>query len=486
MRTMRLYSPFLCAAILFGMIALTVSSCITNDIVPNEEEELRFDIKVINESSIGTKVVKTDWEVGDKIFVYFYNDKPRYVGSSGEKYVTLTYDGAKWNAKSTGVTISTTTGNSYTGKSGTMYGIYFPFGNAIISNSSYSPYYAFTGSGNSNSALNNYPIFSYYLIDAGSGYTVSGSTLSGTLHMSLPENFVYFYIEAADGKYNENEKYRLSVDGVKPATVIRWNNSNGSIVQAQLSAGLPMWGYKYGNGIAFAGIIDESWNSAADHQFIFFSDGDPAITKTFSSVSLSSHESVRLKTPNSENGWERYMADPEYVEIGGIKWSKWNLGCISENDTEHYSLYRWAELVPNTEESSSSEYPQPPVKNASLIGDYAIFDPVRAALGSNWRMPTNADFNTLIDNCTISHTNDCFTLTSNAESEKHLYFYTHSAYGKSGTNNYLLTSTSYDATYIYLREYHSGENALSSQRSGDSSKRINAKQAFIRPIFIGE
>ena len=69
MRTMRLYSPFLCAAILFGMIALTVSSCITNDIVPNEEEELRFDIKVINESSIGTKVVKTDWEVGDYIFI---------------------------------------------------------------------------------------------------------------------------------------------------------------------------------------------------------------------------------------------------------------------------------------------------------------------------------------------------------------------------------------------------------------------------------
>lgn len=475
----KLLSVF-CTIALFGAVTFQVVSCTQiDDEDLTETTELTFDIKVINASSPNTKVVKTDWEDGDKILVFFWkNGASSSVYSN--KYLTLTYNKSNksWSQTITGLS------SSNLGSSGTMYAVYFPFGNVTpLKDSRWSnmdSYRFFYSSGNTNPALDNYPAFSFYLIDKGSGYNASGTTVTGTLTMKLPENFVYFYIDAANGKYNENEKYRLSVEGVKPATVLNWER--GSFNELKLADGLPMWGYKYGDGIAFAGIIDDSWASEADHKFIFFSDGDPAVTKTFHDISLSSHQSVKLKEPTASNGWNRYMMAPEYEEIAGIKWSKWFLGSTSEDDVTNLHKFRWAEIVPDM---AKDDFDQLPIHDltdddyTTGTASYAIFDPARAILGADWRMPNRADFNSLVSNCTLTSNTSWFTFTSGDKSIKFA--------SSIATSIYMWTSQQAGTTYIYVREYHSGENKLSETASGTSeSPKRQFGNNYIRPIYIGE
>lgn len=464
----------------FGVLTTPFTSCTKEGKDnPSDDVELTFDINVINTSALNTKTVKCGWENGDRIYVFFRKNNNSYL--SCNKYVTFTYNSntESWIVSKDGCGSSLSSiSTSQIGTSGTMYAVYFPFGNVTPLKDSrwnYDTFRYFYMSGNNNPALNYYPPFSFYMIDTGSSYTVSGSTVTGTLNMVLPENFVYFYINAEDGKYNQNEKYRLCVDGVKPATVLQWGN--GSFSDLELAEGLPMWGYKYGDGIAFAGIIDDSWASAADHKFIFFSDGDPAVTKTFKNISLASHESVRLKAPTASNGWERYMAAPEYEEIAGVKWSRWFLGSTSEDDVTNKHKFRWAEIVPD---KAKDDFDQLPIHD--LTGDYAIFDPARAILGADWRMPTRDDFNSLINNTTLKSNTSWFTFTSNESSDKYIKFPSSIA-----TSIYMWTSQKKDNTYIYVREYHSGENKFSESASGTgNSQKRQLGEDYIRPVYIGE
>ena len=447
--------------------------------VPEEGIEVKFDIKVVRDGDAFTRVVQTDWEDGDVIYVFFRpnNSNPTYLSS--DKYVKLIYGGGAWEVSTDGSanTLNFSTFNT-PGKIGTMYAVYFPFGNV-----------AHPSTGNFrcnsetlNSALNSLPPFSFYMIDTGSTFTTSGSvqstyTLTGTLTMTLPENFVYFYIDAADGKYNQDGKYRLSVEGIKPATVTNW--SGGSFNQVQLGAGEPMWGFKYGDGICFAGIIDDTWATTADHRFIFYSDGDPAVTKTFSGISLSSHESVKLKSPTAANGWSRFLEAPDYVELAGINWAKWNLGCTSATDVTNLWTFRWSGIVPNC---GNTEFGS--MQTHSVIDDYAIFDPVRAILGADWRTPTCEDFNSLTSNCTITNNSDYFTFTSG---DKSITFPTKNALYGQGGQLFMWTSEAASGIYAHVVEYHVGEPSvfgIVSSGTADSVKR-SLGQNFVRPIYVG-
>lgn len=465
----RVLSVF-CAISLVVALTIPFASCTkTVEEVPDPTAELKFNIQVVNASDPGTKAVKTEWAVGDKIFVFFRKKSGTYAGSN--VYVVITYNGTTWDASSTESGVPITWENGFTGP-GTMYAIYFPFGKVQHSSSG-----GFHCSGYANEALNGIPPFSYYMIDTGSPYTLSGSapyTVNGTLTMKLPDNFVWFYIDAIDGKYNVDGKYRLSVQGVQPATVTNW--SSGSFSQEILVEGQPMWGFKYGDGIAFAGMIDDSWATAADHQFILFSDGDPAVYKTINGQ-LTSHKSVKLAAPtnSNDNGWAQYMAAPTYVEVAGVKWAEWNLGSASATDKTSKVKFRWAEIVPDRGEGNY--YDQS--RWHSLIGDYSIFDPARAILGKNWRMPNRDDFNSLVANATLSVTDDFFTFTAGGQS---VSFVTHNALYNAGGSNYLWTSINKDVDYCYVREYHVGENKFPESSSGEEAKRAIGVH-FIRPIY---
>ena len=477
------------AILLSVTMAIPFSSCIKElEGEPSETSTLKFDIQVINESAPGTKAVKTDWEAGDKIFVFFdVAVQPASVYSYGtgyldpaNGYVTITYDGSEWNGTAYNFGNGNTAEANYhrLGTSGTMYAVYFPFGNMTRESS------GFKGSGHTNASFNGNPVYSFYLIDeTGSPYTMTHgemATLSGTLHMTLPENFVYFYIDQQGDDFAQNEKYRLSVEGVKPATVLSWE-TDGSIYQFtkdELGAGKPMWGYKYGDGIAFTGIIDDTWSSEADHKLILFSDGDPAITKTLTNVTLDSHASVNLKNPKDDNnGWTQAMTAPLFTQMGdgGLKWGAWNLGGTGLDD--YGTSFNWGEIV-SYSGNCDTRY-----TTHNLTGDYALFDVARAYLGADWRMATEDELVALANNTTASAPSSGDVSTGHF-SRTGLVFTTSSAPQKS-----ILFQTNNGAGGFYWTSSYNNNLHRYNISTGTASLLYTtsacSNPGVIRPIYLG-
>ena len=470
----KLFSTII-AIITLGALAIP-TSCMKDELAPAKARELQININVINDSNPKTKTVKTEWEVGDKIFIFFkvetqpYRSFSKYTGFLDDQtYVTITWDGTKWNA-----THSWTVSTDYQrlGTAGTMYAVYFPFGGVTRAAT------GFVGSGHTNNVFNGDPVYSFYLVDEDGGpYTMNYAvlddqfvTLTGTLHMKLPDNFVYFFIDKQGDDFSQNEKYRLSVEGVKPATIKKWEGEN-LFSKNELGAGKPMWGYKYADGIAFAGILDDSWASSADHKFILFSDGDPALTKTMTGVTLSSHESVNLKNPLDEgNGWNAAMTAPSFRTMAnGIKWGDWNLG--AKGLDENGATFAWGEIVTYSG-TSDNRY-----LTHSLTGDYAVFDVARAYLGADWRMATDEEVTSLINGSTYNRQTSG-DVTSGHFTREGLMFV-----NKTDPQNTILFQSQgayWTSTYIPVYWANSGSNSFNKSSSGTPTN-----PGAIRPVYLG-
>ena len=378
---------------LFCALAISFTSCTKEDIAPAGIKELKFNIEVNNASAQDTKAVQTDWEDGNRILVFFYVSVGAESGFLDPiNYVTLTYNATekKWN----GAVCGSLSDASLLGTSGVMYGVFFPYGDvAVISDGNGGV--NFRTSNNTNPALNGMLVSTYYMT-AGAPYTVETAgdvaTLEGQFDMVLPENFVYFYVSKDGEKYCENEKYRLAIEGVYPVACYSFNKGFKETPQNGKFIGQPMWGYKYGDGIAFSGKIDGTWSTSTSYRFIFFSDGDPAVAKSFNGT-LASHGSVRLKSPDAANGWEPAVTTPTTTLINEKKWANWNLGADDVNGIGFY--LRWGGLVEPKDHNSESLLPEKMIGSNNLVGDYAIYDAARAYLGASWRMPTISEYESL-------------------------------------------------------------------------------------------
>ena len=128
-----------------------------------------------------------------------------------------------------------------------------------------------------------------------------------------------------------------------------------------------------------------------------------------------------LNKPNvsfvNEDSSVRYLVDIKieykYVDLGlpsGLKWATCNVGASSP---EEYGLYfAWgettgytAEQVPGVRAFTEDEYKAGPA--ASISADLTLEqDAAHVNMGGNWRMPTEAEFQELIDNCDVMWTED--------------------------------------------------------------------------------
>lgn len=93
------------------------------------------------------------------------------------------------------------------------------------------------------------------------------------------------------------------------------------------------------------------------------------------------------------------LNDIEYVDLGlpsGILWAKYNLGASASGDTGEY--YSWGEIQSKNEftAESSITYHQ----NMNDIGKNVKHDAATMDYGGQWRLPTMADFEELIQFCT--------------------------------------------------------------------------------------
>ena len=410
---------FLCTV----LVAMSLNSCQKEEKSVIEPTELRFNITVnpddnavgfasTNNSAFvgGTKAVKNGFVAGDKIYLFFED-------VTGLKYaiITLGTDG-KWSGELVNMSVSEL---SASGKK--FYAVYFPFDNVAIASDG-ADGVTFRSSSHTNPVLNGLLIFTYYMTGNAS-YTVDTegtiATLTASLKMLIPDGFVQFFINKSGSDYATNDQYRLSVRGLKPASCSSY--SNGVFTHTELEAANPLWGYTYSDGtnegISFTGVIDDTWaNASNSHEVIFFNDGVPAITKTFSGKTLSSLGAVRL---NMSSGWTQYASFPTTqplryklsksasAAIYTTEWGEWNLGANAPG--EYGLFFAFGQIVGSKKGDplfsystenyylTSSSNPLTPwgmipaYSNLVENANYRIYDAARAYLGDGWRMSSSTE-----------------------------------------------------------------------------------------------
>ncbi len=119
----------------------------------------------------------------------------------------------------------------------------------------------------------------------------------------------------------------------------------------------------------------------------------------FSSLFVSCGNKKSDTTVSSSNNRICTINGHESVDLGlpsGLKWATCNVGASSPEGYGDY--YAWGETSTksNYNSSTSTTYG----KQMSSIAGNAQYDVARKKWGSPWRLPTEAEFQELIDNCT--------------------------------------------------------------------------------------
>ncbi|MBQ6954196.1 MAG: hypothetical protein IJP81_09860 [Bacteroidales bacterium] len=408
---------------------------------PAEATKLAFNFQVNHPDD--TKAVKTAWESGDKIYVFFED-----IYGEG-KYLTLTYNGSAWTSSTNNLAVSEFGGDESTV---TMHAVFFPFEQPEIT--AVGEGFTFkTKSEGHTTATAGLGIYTYYMTSSATCTVTVDSeikTLGGTLSMELPAGFVQFYIPANGSEYNEDYRYRLSIEGIKPLACVAYNadysygtSSYHKTVPAitnnfstkELAAAQPMWGYKYGEGIAFSGVIDGAWNKEKSHiAYLFDTEAAAKITTIPTGKELASHNAVIFSSVGS---WgPAATADSSPLAYSGTAWARFNLGATAEGTAAaNYGWYfAWGDIIPvlGTEAedapvgyavhdfytSNLSGYYDFTVASEALYArahslyedGYEIYDAARVFLGAPWRMPIKSEVEALIaSNTNFDAPDDAFT-----------------------------------------------------------------------------
>lgn len=397
MKTIKKYLTILCTM-------LVMVSC--NEMYFEQETiPTKLEFAVTVNHGMPTKAVKTAFVSGDVVYAFFNN----VALSDTPKYATLTYDGTKWTgALQGGLTISELAASGET-----MSAVFFPFGTVNITKSGDS--YVFKGA-------DNQPIYTYYM-SATADYSLTAvddiATLTATLDMTIPDNYVQFFVDKSGSDYASDGKYRLAVKDIRPAACNSYTPTGGFTMKTQ-DYSQPMWGYVYNSeGILFSGQINESaWGSATERRFIFFETGKPAKSSTISKT-LTSHAAVKLANVAS---WPAAITVPGAVDMGLYKnndsstgklllWADRNLGATTTGSTDYGFYLAWGEIVPYVNTASTWQmktemsntkyywYDAAAGDNSKYPNDgnvlESVDDAATAYLGDGWRLPTKEELQAL-------------------------------------------------------------------------------------------
>lgn len=410
---MKKFVPGFCAL----LVALFAVSCSGVIIEPVDEEtpgttdvssagKIVFDIKV-NHPASETKAVKSGWETGDIVYVFFNNVEI----SDTPKYATLTRTADGWDAAFS----DGWDGTGLEASGATMSAVYFPFSSGTVQIAKDGDSYSFRA--DDPFQWTDAPIFTYYLQAEKADYTISVasgiSTLSGTLDMQIPSDFVQFYLARDADKYHSNGRYRLSVRCVHPVACSAYIPA-GTFSRKAKSDGQPLPGYVYGDGVLFSGEVNldsyYGWTGTVTpphRRVILFDTENSALTATFDKP-LSGHSAINI----SSSVWTRAVQEPEKVDLGmvvggkTIYWADRNLGADTPSDFGFY--FAWGDVVPWSGEDVTwvikqdgyygqdsyawcdwiDYYSHPFIKYTSATPLDASDDAATAFLGPDWRMPT--------------------------------------------------------------------------------------------------
>lgn len=268
-----------------------------------------------------TKAVKSGWESGDAIFVFF-------TGAAAPKHLKMTYDGTAWtSAEYDGATQTAGALGLKNGDTGTMRAVFLPFGSDA------------TVSADGTSFKFSTTYYAYYLT-ATLPYTVTDNAVSGAFNMVIPEGYVQFFVEDAEAT---DEGYLLGTDAVIPVGVASIA-ANGDITETSDKTYVDdMPGYVYDNGTdpkgyIFTGKLNGSYAYSGSYYFSKTKVSDGTRHDYFvSGKTLASHSAVKL--PANSSVINLAGTSGKWVPVGsGLKV---NMGNVNVDEYMAESLGKW-------------------------------------------------------------------------------------------------------------------------------------------------
>lgn len=211
-----------------------------------------------------------------------------------------------------------------------------------------------------------------------------------------------------------SEEY-VDIDGVKCLLLTSLQNNKSIFI--------PATGYIEGttlnhgktNGFYWSSTPDRDWNTAAygftyRHGYGIFPGGG-------------SRESGRCVRPVTDNPpmeaneivpYDGEIGGHRWVDLGlpsGLKWATYNVGATSAEQLGR--LFKWGEIYDIYDKRPKNNLSKKPIRD---IQGNPAYDAARANWGETWRLPSEEDFQELLDNCTIAFAYICgtrgFKLTS--------------------------------------------------------------------------
>lgn len=370
--------------LLFAAAVLALAACSKESPVKEDgaidASKIVFNIDVQNAEAQATKGIKTAWEAGDDVYVFFEDNTA--------KYVKMTYDGSAWTYNVLG------DGDLSLAASGKkLSAVYMP--DFVCSAA---PTY---DSGNSRWTFGS--VGGYYQKAEAVSYTVTPAegvnTLSATISLTAPANIMQFYVpkDAVTAPEAGNEYvltathvFNYTFNGIVPG---------GAASQGNISKGFPMTA-NYGTidgdeGYYFWGILESTGTYTYDFQLV-----KRNAEKKYAISSYSASKAPGVEISSAAFKLSTLTNNGNFVSLGyagGPLWATGNLTSATPyiaNPLEAGDYYMWGDVTAYDP------------ANYSTVNHYSTSatdiqgtdeDTAKMVSGnSNWKMPTNAQFDALI------------------------------------------------------------------------------------------
>ena len=283
---------------------LAFTACQPEPIVPDIEDsfdpaKLHFNLAIQHPEGT-TKGVKSNWENGDKVFIF--------IPSITTGYLTATFNGTIWTASYEG----TGTSLSALGESGLLHAVYLPYVNDATPEYSNNTWTFNTGTD------------SYFFYASKQNYKVEtvgeDHILLATIQMHYPDDYVQFFIPYD----NPTGTIQLACNALRPAGFASITADNGEVTEITGgNAGAPIYGYadtlEGEAGYYVSGKPVASSSSTADYYFAIKKDD----------IYSHYYKNRGVITANKAYQLPAYSAWPvvgssRYVQIANSRWKTVN------------------------------------------------------------------------------------------------------------------------------------------------------------------
>ena len=368
--------------------------------VPVETNGIKISLSVTRHDAFGSTkaTVKSEWADEDVIFVFFK-------GVAAPKYLEMKYDSGSdtWTPTAKNGLTSSDLSDAADKK---MTAIYLPYGST-----------ATVAASEGNFIFNDITYSGYFLKAELVTYIYAGGVLSGTLNMTAPalssgsDKLIHFDISGFTSGHN----YKLYQDYVKPLTFTSVS-ADGVISTNEGTMGAAITGYEDGSMMSFSGILDASAvGNAVDYQFSI-DDLTSSIlyTRDAGTKTLSTSKYIGIGAINNDAVWNEF----EYVDLGlSVKWATFNVGAtlpeeygdyFAWGETNSKSNYSWSTYVYGdgsvfsykglTKYCNDSSHGKDGFADTKTILD-SEDDAAHVLWLGDWRMPSDAEWQELKNNC---------------------------------------------------------------------------------------